>query len=931
MKFVLVLLMLNVAVLTSAISYDSEEIHDVCMQALERADARISYKADVSGLKNPRKEMKVLSDSIELYLKKSWTVDAFSCAVKLYAISREYGLEIESAQNRSYLKALISLKGAGKYYRSVQAYVGMVDTVDCSLSLEALKLLAGVCINVAKADEAIDAASRALKYCKTDMQKVEILMYKAEAVANNQDFELYHDLMTEIELLVKPGTQLYVDFLDLKALQLNYYKQLDEELESRLECARVAADIYGEGSACWYYYANKAFNALVQREDYDGAAKLLASMLSCIRANSGHADLCSEIFNIGGFMVRSGISGGVELMEAAFEYRNRIVGRDNIMATMAASLAYVYHECGKFAKAAEYQKFAVALKYLAFGDSHSSLIPAYTNALAYLVEAEDYKEAREYASRFMSAYRMVVPRMFSFMTSKERFTFLHSPDFSNSIGNLMPAVSLMGIADTRDAYDAALLHKGILLAADVDFRSRIEQGVDDSLHSDYRKYCAILRQADRLVLESDGPQRKILAVQADSLERILLARSKVLRAGVWPFRIYCWDIQYWLKKKEMAVEFIQARFGDGKNLYGVLCLRYGYDRPQLILLGNDDDFGQISPDEYYVTPKLFNLVWKPMLEQNPGVNKIFFAPSEKFHNIALEHVPDSAGTPMGKKLKMRRLSSTRLICQERHKAAFEAPDSLAANVALFGGLNYYPDEEEIYESMPDTIAIDRGAMRTAIDKNRFVSSVIFLPGTLTEVNDINSMFASQGTPTHAYVGAAGSEDAFKSLSGKGVTHLHIATHGFYEPKHGRGDEDEMLGRTGLLMAGAGVDLSQFEDLALDDGVLTAGEIARMNFDALDLVVLSACETALGDSGSDGVFGLQRGFKKAGAKSIMMSLAKVDDRATQILMHAFYRNLLNGHSKAESLAMAQHTLRQADNGRYDSPRYWAPFIILDAID
>ena len=97
---------------------------------------------------------------------------------------------------------------------------------------------------------------------------------------------------------------------------------------------------------------------------------------------------------------------------------------------------------------------------------------------------------------------------------------------------------------------------------------------------------------------------------------------------------------------------------------------------------------------------------------------------------------------------------------------------------------------------------------------------------------------------------------------------------------------------------------------------------------LDLVVLSACETALGDVNSEGVCGLQRGFKKAGANTILMSLDKVDDEATKILMVEFYKNLMAGKSKHQSLKDAQHYLRQVENGKYDDPKYWASFIMLD---
>ena len=117
----------------------------------------------------------------------------------------------------------------------------------------------------------------------------------------------------------------------------------------------------------------------------------------------------------------------------------------------------------------------------------------------------------------------------------------------------------------------------------------------------------------------------------------------------------------------------------------------------------------------------------------------------------------------------------------------------------------------------------------------------------------------------------------------------------------------------------------------NDGILTSKEISQLNLQGLDLVVLSACESALGDVSYGGVYGLQRGFKKAGANTIIMSLDKVDDEATRILMVEFYRNFMIGKSKRQSLKDAQMYLRKVENGKYDDPKYWASFIMLDGIN
>ena len=118
---------------------------------------------------------------------------------------------------------------------------------------------------------------------------------------------------------------------------------------------------------------------------------------------------------------------------------------------------------------------------------------------------------------------------------------------------------------------------------------------------------------------------------------------------------------------------------------------------------------------------------------------------------------------------------------------------------------------------------------------------------------------------------------------------------------------------------------------VDDGFLTAWEIANLNFCDLELVVLSACETARGDVESDGVFGLQRGFKMSSAGSILMSLWKVDDEATCLLMTEFYKHWMGGSTKHDALKKAQSVVRSHIDKGWDSPRYWASFILLDAVD
>ena len=235
------------------------------------------------------------------------------------------------------------------------------------------------------------------------------------------------------------------------------------------------------------------------------------------------------------------------------------------------------------------------------------------------------------------------------------------------------------------------------------------------------------------------------------------------------------------------------------------------------------------------------------------------------------------------------------------------------------------------------------------------SSFDYLKGTRIEADMIAEDMKMHDVPYIYYNGIDGTEETFKQLDGRRPKLMHIATHGFFlteeeaekskfarpemelmidgGQKAGRSVEDKSMTRSGLLFSGCNhaIHHEQIPD-GEEDGILTAQEISMLDLRGLDLVVLSACQTGLGDIISgEGVFGLQRGFKKAGAKTILMSLDKVNDDATRILMVELYRNLMNGKTKYQSLKDAQQYLRKVENGKYDDPKYWASFVLLDGLD
>lgn len=159
-----------------------------------------------------------------------------------------------------------------------------------------------------------------------------------------------------------------------------------------------------------------------------------------------------------------------------------------------------------------------------------------------------------------------------------------------------------------------------------------------------------------------------------------------------------------------------------------------------------------------------------------------------------------------------------------------------------------------------------------------------LPGTKIEIDSISSMLRSNNVKINAYTENNATETVVKELSRKNIDLIHIATHGFFNSENNE---------SGLLFTGANRSLNGESTNSIDDGILTCEEIENLYFPSLKLVVLSACETGLGESNIDGVWGLQRAFRIAGAQNMIVSLKKVDDDLTQAFMIRFYKNLTLG--------------------------------------
>ena len=428
---------------------------------------------------------------------------------------------------------------------------------------------------------------------------------------------------------------------------------------------------------------------------------------------------------------------------------------------------------------------------------------------------------------------------------------------------------------------------------------------------------------------------KGILLNTERVKRKLMQEETSVNDFVKPFFLNWRDVQAQLKDDDMAIEFIKVTPFKSFPVYVAVTIRPQYERPRMTTLFIEDELKQVSDTLYYQCKEITNLVWDPLLPELEGIKNIYFSPSGALYNIGIEYLPGMED------YNIYRLTSTRELVTE--KEIMKGNRSV-----LYGGLDYYAELDTLSRSRRKVTIDETFVEHADVRSLKLRGGKEYLQHTKEEVEDIADEFHKANWTCLLDTLSMGTEDSFKLLSGKKVNTLHIATHGFYYTKEEVDDkgyqfmlldnqrasaEDMALTRTGLLLSGAN-HILEGEELPdnVEDGILTAKEIADVDFRGLDLVVLSACQTGLGDiSQGEGVFGLQRGFKKAGANSILMSLWEVDDKATQILMTQFYKNWLSGQGKRQALLSAQKFLRETEGGKYNEPKYWAAFILLDGIE
>ena len=362
---------------------------------------------------------------------------------------------------------------------------------------------------------------------------------------------------------------------------------------------------------------------------------------------------------------------------------------------------------------------------------------------------------------------------------------------------------------------------------------------------------------------------------------------------------------------------------------------------------NENDLGYVKrlySVKSLCADSLYQIVFKPLDIYLKNTKTLYLSPTGLLNRVAFDAVIYGNQKILSDKYNIFYTSSTSAITD---KTGLYQKD--IKNVALFGGIEYDIEPEKmltnasVFNKGSDPAGFENPQGLRGLDGLTRNVSWTYLPGSLKETKEINDVLKKKNVSVKLYKEEFGSEEQFKDLENDAPSILHVSTHGFYFGDDKKSMEyknmidtdvkfahsDKPLLRSGFILAGGN---AAFQGKTIpegvEDGVLTALEISRLNFFNTKLTVLSACQTGLGDvKGSEGVYGLQRAFKMAGVEYLLFSLWEVPDYQTRELMTNFYQNWFTGMEIRVAFKKAQDQLK-TKYAKVDGAAFaWAAFVLM----
>lgn len=558
------------------------------------------------------------------------------------------------------------------------------------------------------------------------------------------------------------------------------------------------------------------------------------------------------------------------------------------------------------------------------------------------------EESERYFRQFVEAELELIDRVFHFLSEDEKEKFLDREkpyldafqSFCLERYNSNPAIA-------GSLWNQQLATKGILLNNSSKWRKAVKSTTDTVAHHLFDAWNESQQILNQLIQSNDSVQRAGLdsiQLKTERLEKELSVRSSEFSRLTDRNSVKWEQVQKVLKQGEAAVEIVRIRKYGLKQLiadssdgvqkmipvtgltdtiwYAALVLKPGWKIPEIAFLKNGNELEidflreyKKSIRNFKADNKSFQRYWAKIAEKLGECRVVYFSPDGVFHKInPLTFQNPKSGKFLLDELEIRLITSTKDL-------VLPNPSSLETKRAVLIGNPRF--------STTDSSILNR---KKQIQSETWPQ----LPSSQLEIEKVGKILFSNGWKSKNYLGDSATENAITQTKRPEI--LHVATHGFF-----RSDSSQnlpVLHRSGLVFA------KNRESIQTDDGILVSAEAMNMNLDGTKLVVLSACETGLGEiKNGEGVFGLQRAFKVAGAQSILMSLWKVSDEATQQLMVSFYKNWLSqtkiqkfnpknrlikkkkDESNLEKLRSSFLIAQKELKSRYPHPFHWGAFVLL----
>ena len=559
-----------------------------------------------------------------------------------------------------------------------------------------------------------------------------------------------------------------------------------------------------------------------------------------------------------------------------------------------------------------------------------------------------FAKALPHARRYYASIRRIMDGNFQLMTENEQNNFMET--YMDPAFWLTTLLEAMPDTLAAEAYDAVLYRTGMQLRSQRQTRQDIRQSGDSVLMAALdsldrlriRQRSIPMKAYENLQDTQAATEQSRLAYAANVLEQQIIEASEPYRKR-YALHVSWDEIRQKLAPDEAAIEFVYA----GKHVMA-LVVRPDSPSPRPVRLVESDTLvtrlkaldantsAQLAVKLYNEQAvDLYDMLWAPLEPCLQGVRTVYFTTPGILNNLSFAAFATPDGSYLTDKYRLRQLTTTAALLKPRE--AGQTPRS----ALLMGDIYYSPRQQLLADSgradeargADDDLALDDFDNR-GVSREHFK----YLPFTGDELANIERKLTEHRLSSADLTvrkGASATEAAFKELATRKPEVIHLATHGFFVAddrdasripyyRQRMQNMTNSMRRAGIALAGAEAAWCGAEGHDENDGILTADEVARFDLHGTRLVVLSACETALGNYSFEGVYGLPRGFKQAGVESLLVSLWSVNDRSTSLLMSEFYRYWLEGKPVREALEQAVREVRK----QYPQPYYWAPFVLLD---